>query len=570
MRISSRSFSPDGTFIVFVTERFSADLDTLEPGPLRLARLDLATRDVRLISGFLGGKHLSPQISGDGRTVTFLADPDGISNVYRMPIDGGPVMRVSSFLTGVAGITSSSPALSLAPATGRMAFSVFEDDGHAIYVLDERDVKQTVAPAVTRQAALLPGRDAPAGEIQALITNFTRGLPAAVPPAGSEAYGRRMTLDLISQPTFSVGVSDLGTYVSGGVSAYFSDMLGDRQLGMSVQAGGAVADLGGELIYGNLRHRWNWAAAIQVLPYRTGYLTIEDKPADNQTVLSEVIERQTSRGVAALAAYPLNGATRVEIGGDARQLTFSRELRTAVYAFDTGDLLTRDRVSYPVGRALYLSQPRVALVHDTSFFGATSPIFGSRARLEVGQTFGTLDFTSLLVDGRRYFMPVRPVTIAVRGVHLGRYGRDADSAEIADLYAGYPELVHGYGLGSFDARDCADRTAGGPCAVFNNLRGSRLVVANVEVRAPVVGLFRRQLEYGRVPVEIAGFFDAGVAWSGDSRPTFAGGTHRLVRSAGVAARVNVFGLFVLEVAASHPFDRVGGGVQWQVGLRQGF
>jgi hypothetical protein len=43
-----------------------------------------------------------------------------------------------------------------------------------------------------------------------------------------------------------------------------------------------------------------------------------------------------------------------------------------------------------------------------------------------------------------------------------------------------------------------------------------------------------------------------------------------VRSVGAAARVNVFGLLVIEVAGSHPFDRLSRGWQWQVGIRQGF
>ncbi len=204
--------SPDGKVVVFVTERFSTNLETLEAGPLRLARLDLATREVRLISGFLGGKHLSPQISGDGATVTFIADPDGISNLYRMPIEGGPVTRLSSFLTGVAGITSSSPALSIASETGRLAFSVFEDDGHSIYVLDEADMQQTVAPQATRRAALLPGRETPDGDVQTLLSDSKRGLPdAATAGRVRSPTAGKMTLDMISQPTFSAGVSSFGT-----------------------------------------------------------------------------------------------------------------------------------------------------------------------------------------------------------------------------------------------------------------------------------------------------------------------------------------------------------------------
>jgi hypothetical protein len=43
-----------------------------------------------------------------------------------------------------------------------------------------------------------------------------------------------------------------------------------------------------------------------------------------------------------------------------------------------------------------------------------------------------------------------------------------------------------------------------------------------------------------------------------------------VKSVGVAARLNLFGLFIFEVSASHPFDRALGKIQWQIGLRQGF
>ncbi len=120
-------------------------------------------------------------------------------------------------------------------------------------------------------------------------------------------------------------------------------------------------------------------------------------------------------------------------------------------------------------------------------------------------------------------MPVRPVTIAVRGIHLAATAATRRISRLVDLYAGYPELVHGYGPGSFGASDCSDVDAGGKCAVFNNLRGSRMLVANVEVRAPLVGLLKGELDYGRLPVEVAGFFDAGVAWTSGTGPSFAGG-----------------------------------------------
>jgi outer membrane protein assembly factor BamA len=106
--------------------------------------------------------------------------------------------------------------------------------------------------------------------------------------------------------------------------------------------------------------------------------------------------------------------------------------------------------------------------------------------------------------------------------------------------------------------------------VFDSLIGSRILVTNLEVRAPLLWLLRVDSGYGVVPIELAAFFDAGVAWTADTRPTFAGGTRRVVRSAGAAVRFNALGLFVVEVAASRPLDRVVRAWRWQVGIRQVF
>jgi len=167
-------------------------------------------------------------------------------------------------------------------------------------------------------------------------------------------------------------------------------------------------------------------------------------------------------------------------------------------------------------------------------------------------------------------MPVRPWTIAVRAMHYGRYGRDSEDSQIIDLYAGYPEFVHGYGIGSFSAAECFKGASGPDCQVFRNLLGSRLAVANLEVHVPVPGVFHHQLEYGRLPVDLAFFTDAGLVWTSSDRPSFAGGDRTVVRSIGGAFRVNLFGLFILELAATHPYDRVDRTIQWQIGLRQGF
>jgi Tol biopolymer transport system component len=564
-------FTPDGQSVVFVTERFTTDLVKLEPGPLRLARVNLGSRQVTPIAGFLQGKQISPQVSSDGKTLTFIAEPDGISNLYRMAIDGGPIEQISSFVTGVAGITASSPALSSA-SSGRLAFSVFEGNGDVVYLLDPANIVSTVAREAQGEAAGLPGRKSAAGDVERMVGDMQRGLPPATPTPPSVPYSRRLTLDMVGQPTVSAGISQFGGFVSGGMSAFFSDMLGDRALGVSGQVAGDLADFGGSIAYVNRRHRWNWAAVLEETPYRVDYLTASADDAMSKVTFSDLIERQTIRGVSGIAAFPFSPATRVEFSGAARALSFTRESKNANYAIsgDTVAFVDQTTAQLPSTSSLYLAEATAAIVGDTSFYGATSPIYGRRYRFQMGESLGSLNYTTVLADWREYFMPKRPITLAFRAVHYGRYGADADSSRLVQLYAGYPELVHGYGLGSISPSDCSFVVGAFQCPLADDLVGSRLLVANAEVRAPLLGLFRGDLQYGALPIEVAAFMDAGVTWTKTTRPAFVGGTRDLFRSVGGAARINVFGLLIVEVAASRPLDRNNNGWQWQVGIREGF
>ena len=92
-------------------------------------------------------------------------------------------------------------------------------------------------------------------------------------------------------------------------------------------------------------------------------------------------------------------------------------------------------------------------------------------------------------------------------------------------------------------------------AAFDRLLGSRVLVGNFEVRAPLVGLFKGRLDYGAVPVDVFAFADAGVAWARGESPTFAGGTRQWVSSVGAGARVNLFGFAIGQLDDVRPFQR---------------
>ncbi|HXV87306.1 MAG TPA: hypothetical protein VD793_11425, partial [Gemmatimonadales bacterium] len=131
------AWSPDGRSIAFVTDRFSTDLTTLHTGAYGLAIMDVATRQVRSLLAYPGAKAINPQWSPDGRSIYFLSDRDGVTNVYRLEVAGGAVYQVTNLYTGASGITALSPALSVASESGRLAFSTYEGGAYNVYRVDD-------------------------------------------------------------------------------------------------------------------------------------------------------------------------------------------------------------------------------------------------------------------------------------------------------------------------------------------------------------------------------------------------------------------------------------------------
>jgi outer membrane protein assembly factor BamA len=210
-----------------------------------------------------------------------------------------------------------------------------------------------------------------------------------------------------------------------------------------------------------------------------------------------------------------------------------------------------------------------AFVGDSTVFGLTGPILGQRFRFEAAPTLGQLSMTTMTADYRKYFMPVEPVTWATRLLHYGRYGSGSEDSRLYPLFLGYSSLVRGYDANSFEASECTV-APDGSCPEFDRLIGSRMIVINTELRAPAVGLFTGNLSYGALPVELFSFFDAGVAWTRDLKPSFAGGTRDWVSSAGFGARINALGYLIAELSVVRPLNREGRGWMFAFNLSPGF
>ena len=585
------SWSPDGRTLAFVTDRGpGTDFERLTFAPMRLATMDVASREVKVLAGFTGARHINPNWSPDGRSLYFVADPDGFSDVYRMDVASGARARVTRVATGVSGITDLSPALSVARTTGRVSFTVFDRGGYNIVRMEAAEAQGTPVDAAPDGRAVAAGGVAGDGgtlppvspsapsRIEGYLADATTGLPDGRTVFQNERYSAKLRLDYIAPPTVGIGTSSqFGTTVGGGIGAAFSDNLGNQSLQAVVQAQGQVQDIGGQLFYLNRKSRWNWGAGVGHIPILTGY-TQAGEIAPGQFAYQQVLQRIFVDQVQTLAQYPLSSSRRFEFAlGGARQ-GYSQEAIN-IYVDDFGNPVGQDRTKLPAPDAIYYAQGSAAFVGDWTYFGLTSPIAGGRYRFELSPTVGTLNFTTGTADYRRYFL-ARPVTFAFRGLHYGRYGRGAeDSLRLAPLYAGYGTLLRGYDVANnIEANECG--TVASRCPVFDRLIGSRLAVANVEMRIPLLGpeglgLIRTNL----LPVEIAPFFDAGVAWNSAAGPDlrFVGGDasrNELARipvfSTGVTARINLLGFAVVEAFYAYPFQRPDKGAHFGFQLAPGW
>jgi hypothetical protein len=557
------TWSPDGRTIAFASDRGdgdASDFDRLRYAPLRLTLLDVASKRVRVIDCLGDAKHINPQFSSDGRSVYFVSDRGGFSDIYRVELETGALFQVTRVSTGVTGVTATSPAFSVARGTGRVLFSVFHDGGFHIAGLPaERAQGESLGTGVAApDAGLLPAQHG-TNTTDGIIARYLRDADGGLPGDSTfkeRGYAPGFRLAAVGQPSLGASFGGvLGTQIIGGASAYFSDMLGDHSLGVAVQASGQLRDLGGQLMYLNTARRWNWGASIERIPYVYGYASNVDY----------VLAHIALTGASALAQYPVSQTRRIELTSGYTRYDYHLESIQATYNRNGG--IDTQRETLPAPSSLGLAEASAAYVGDDTQNGFTGPIAGTRYRLQVTPTVGSLTYETLLLDFRKYVL-FKPVTLALRGLHYGRYGKDSDSDRLGSLYLGDGSLVRGYSYDSFNSSECSNGSGsltGSTCPQFDRLLGSRLAMANVELRIPLVGMNGLGLLRSSAfpPVEIAPFVDAGVAWTGNSAAVWQLATNSTdrtpVASAGIAARVNLFGFAVLQTYWARPFQRPGQG-----------
>ena len=597
------AWSPDGRTIAFASDRGpGTDFVRLIFGPMNIATVDVGTRAVTVLSIFEGAKHINPQYSPDGREIYFVSDHEGFSDMYRIELGSNTVYQITRLATGVSGITALSPAMSVAQRSGRIMFSIFENTGYNVYGLDPEQARgtrvQTGPEAARSIAGLLPPVEAyGSGMVAEYLADPNTGLPAADVVYKLEDYKPKLALDFLGQPYFGAGASRFGPQISGGISAYFSDMLGDHQLAGAIQAQGTFKDIGAQALYRNSENKLNWAVSAGHIPYLTGRTFVSRDPATGYQLVEQYLERIYIDQLTGHAFLPQSQTRRFEFNLGYTRLGFDREIRSFVVS-PGGAIIDEFDEDQVAPSPLNFFEGGVGFVGDNSHFGFTSPVVGQRFRFEVSPTFGTLTYQTGLADFRRYFF-FQPFTFAVRGVHYGRYGKDADSPRMSPLFLGYETYVRGYAVESFTGDECSQVVSANrsECPEFDRLVGSRLALANIELRIPLFGVEGLGLiNMPFLPTEISPFVDVGLAWwgkgaeaclvftNGDECPagqSYSPDSPKLrfdrdtqdrvpVVSTGISARFNILGYLVLEAYYAYPFQRPEKGAHWGFNIAPGW
>jgi Tol biopolymer transport system component len=574
-------WSPDGKTIAFATDRDSASFEILRFKPWRIALLDLATGAVTVIPG-QGGLNLNPQWAPDGRSLAYVSNRTGTANVFLYDLDAREHYQLTNVAGAVSALTEQSPAISWARDADKLAFTYYEDSHYTIWALSNprslkrapyREPARVVLSAVTPAS---PDSTQKSVSIAALLDSFNLALPDTTRFRVSK-YRVRYQADYATRP--SVGYAPdarFGRSVFGGTTVVLSDMLGNNHLAISGEVNGRWSEAHAFIGYTNLSRRLQFSTGLSQSPYYfLSADSLSSTPDPGVARENQQITTYVARQAFGVTAYPLNRFTRVELGAGFNNVDRSRWFvtRQVLNGVSAGGYAVDSTHRDP---SLNYFDGQLAVVSDNTLFGYTGPIMGRRYRFQVSPVTGSYDWIEYLADYRRYDPIIfNYLTIATRLYTDLSIGPDETEFQ---KYVARPDFVRGYDSNSTFYLSCPVIGANPSNCSAVQLLGSRVAVANVELRFPVV----RKLELGFLPMELPPldglfFYDAGLAWSSGqsvymSRPQgYDVSRQRFpLRSYGFGLRLNLFNYAIVRWDFAVPIDQAGHKGRWTWSLWPSF
>jgi len=572
-------WSPDGKTIAFATDRDSASFGLLKFSPWRIALLDLATGTATVLPN-QAGLNLNPQWAPDGRSIAYVSDRTGTANVFLYDLESREHYQLTNVTGAVAALTEYSPAISWARQADRLAFTYYEDAHYTIWAVNNpRALRRTPYREPATQAVVV----APAADdsvtrsvsVVALLDSFNLGLPDTT-RFRTYPYRVRLQADYATRPSVGYTPDALGRSIFGGTTLVLSDMLGNNHVAISGEVNGRLSEARAFVGYTNLSRRWQFSTGFSQGPY---YFLSSDS-LSNAAEAGVALENQqittyVARQAFGVTAYPFTRFTRMELGAGFNNIDRSRWFVTRkVFGGSSAGGYSVD--STHRDPSLNYLDGQLALVSDNTLFGNTGPIMGRRFRFQVSPVVGSYNWIQYLADYRRYDPIIfNYLTIATRAYADLSIGPDETEFQ---KYIARPDYVRGYDRNSNFYLSCPVVGANPSNCSAVQLLGSRVAVANVELRFPVV----RRVELGFLPFDLPPldglfFYDVGLAWSqGQSvyaaRPSnFDVSSQRYpLRSYGAGVRLNLFNYAILRWDYAVPIDQAGHKGVWTWSLWPSF
>jgi len=339
-------------------------------------------------------------------------------------------------------------------------------------------------------------------------------------------------------------------------------MIGNNQLFTSVSLNGEIYDAGAQVGFLNQKHKIKWGASVSHIPYRFSFFDVklDTISVDGDPMLVQNLmlynHRMFESQISLFAWYPFSTTRRLESSSTLALYYFRTDVINNYYQGQFRIGQSRER--RPSEPGFDLHRISLAYVGDNSYFGMASPMMGHRFRIQAEQFFGQVQMLSATVDFRQYFR-LKPVTLAGRLSHFGRYGKNAENNLFHDYFLGFPWFVRGYSSRRLNDLDMFREDD----SLFYNLVGSKIALASFEVRLPLTGVERLAvIPTGFLFTELALFADAGLAWTSNNLPTLnpalmKSGRRFPVFSTGMSLRINLFGAMILEPYYAFPFIHQG-------------
>jgi hypothetical protein len=417
-----------------------------------------------------------------------------------------------------------------------------------------------------RSSAQLPVAGEPttrqAVSVVALLDSADMALPDTTKFRDS-GYRVRFQPDYVSRPSIGYSPDNYGRNVFGGTTVIMSDMLGNNRLAFSGEVNGRISEARLFMGYTNLANRWQWSTGASQVPYY--FLAVDSifriPGTDQQRMEHQEISTYVQRQAFGVTSYPLNRFTRFEIGAGfnnigRQRLFIRREINGSVAKqFERDSTRSEPTLNYLDAQFAYVS--------DNTLFGYTGPVLGRRYRLQISPVIGSFNWIEYLADYRRYDPIIfNYLTVATRFYSSVSMG--ANETEFPK-YVARPDFVRGYDRNNAFNASCPVFGANTSNCSAVQLLGSRVMVANAELRFPLV----RQFELGLLPISLPPldglvFYDAGVAWSRGqslsmSRPDNYDLTKQRypLRSYGFGLRLNLFNYAIVRWDYAVPLDAPG-------------